>query len=55
MVEQLESNLVFRGIIAEKVKYLTVNEYQDTNPVQEKLTALLKELGANICVVGDLS
>ncbi len=53
MVEQLESNLVFRGIVAEKVKYLTVDEYQDTNPVQEKLTALLKELGANICVVGD--
>lgn len=33
MVEQLESNLVFQGIIAEKVKYLTVDEYQDTNPV----------------------
>lgn len=53
MVQQLESNLVFQGIIAEKVKYLTVDEYQDTNPVQEKLVRLLKDLGANICVVGD--
>lgn len=53
MVEQLESNLVFQGIIAEKVKYLTVDEYQDTNPVQERLVRLLKELGANLCVVGD--
>lgn len=53
MVQQLESNLVFRGIIADKVKYLTVDEYQDTNPVQERLVSLLKELGANLCVVGD--
>lgn len=53
MVQQLESNLVFRGIVAEKVKYLTVDEYQDTNPVQERLVSLLKELGANLCVVGD--
>ena len=53
MVQQLESNLVFREIIAEKVKYLTVDEYQDTNPVQERLVNLLKELEANLCVVGD--
>ena len=53
MVNQLESNLVFQGIIADKVKYLTVDEYQDTNPVQERLVHLLKELGANLCVVGD--
>lgn len=53
MVHQLESNLLFRGIVAERVKYLTVDEYQDTNPVQERLVSLLKELGANICVVGD--
>lgn len=53
MVEQLESNLVFQGIIADKVKYLTVDEYQDTNPVQERLVRLMKDLGANLCVVGD--
>ena len=53
MVNQLENNQAFRKIIAKKVKYLTVDEYQDTNPVQEKLVSLLKELGANLCVVGD--
>lgn len=53
MVQQLESNLVFRMQIADKVKYLTVDEYQDTNPIQEKLIAELKALGANLCVVGD--
>lgn len=53
MVNQLENNKTFRKIISEKVKYLTVDEYQDTNPVQEKLVSLLKSLGANLCVVGD--
>lgn len=53
MVNQLENNQAFRKIIAKKVKYLTVDEYQDTNPVQEKLVSLLKELGANLCVIGD--
>ena len=53
MVEQLEKNADFRAIVAEKVKYLTVDEYQDTNPVQERLIALIKGLGANLCVVGD--
>lgn len=53
MVEQLEKNLIFRSIVGNKVKYLTVDEYQDTNPVQERLVSLLKELGANLCVVGD--
>lgn len=53
MVEQLETNLEFRIIVAEKVRYLTVDEYQDTNPVQERLISILKELGANLCVVGD--
>lgn len=53
MVTQLENNKEFSNIIAKKVKYLTVDEYQDTNPVQEKLISLIKKLGANLCVVGD--
>lgn len=52
-VEQLERNADFRVLIAEKVKYLTVDEYQDTNPIQERLISLIKELGAKLCVVGD--
>lgn len=53
MVNQLENNKNFRNIMAKKVKYLTVDEYQDTNPVQEKLVSLIKSLGTNLCVVGD--
>lgn len=39
--------------IAEQVKYLIVDEYQDINPLQEALVWTLHELGANVCVVGD--
>ena len=53
MIYQLEMNEKFAEIIRGKVKYLTVDEYQDINPVQEKLIRMLKDFGANICVVGD--
>lgn len=36
-----------------KIKYLMVDEYQDTNYVQEKLVFLLGGDKQNICVVGD--
>lgn len=42
-----------RQKISERVKYLTVDEYQDVNPIQERLIRLLHDLGANLCVVGD--
>lgn len=53
MINQLETNCEFAEVIKNKVKYLTVDEYQDTNPIQEKLIEILKGFGANICVVGD--
>lgn len=53
MINQLETNCEFAEAIKNKVKYLTVDEYQDTNPIQEKLIEILKGFGANICVVGD--
>lgn len=53
MINQLETNKEFAQIIKEKIKYLTVDEYQDTNPVQEKLIRILNGFGTNICVVGD--
>jgi len=34
-------------------KYIMVDEYQDTNPLQFALLQLLTELHQNICVVGD--
>ena len=39
--------------LAERVKYVIVDEYQDVNPVQEAIVWSLHKLGARICVVGD--
>lgn len=39
--------------VREDVKYVVVDEYQDVNPLQEKLIAGLVRWGANLCVVGD--
>ncbi len=44
---------VLRAELAEQVKYLVVDEYQDVNPLQERLIRELYGLGAHICVVGD--
>lgn len=38
-----------------KFHYILVDEYQDTNKAQYKLTKLLAEKSNNICVVGDFS
>lgn len=53
MINQLENNREFADIIKSKVKYLTVDEYQDINPIQERLIQKVKRFGANLCVVGD--
>lgn len=37
----------------DKFKYILVDEYQDTNPLQFALVSLLTEKQQNICVVGD--
>jgi len=37
----------------EKIKYIMVDEYQDTNYVQEQIIFLLGSKSKNICVVGD--
>lgn len=39
----------------ERFKYILIDEYQDTNPVQFMLTKLLGEKYENICIVGDFS
>ena len=35
------------------VRYVVVDEYQDVNPLQERLVRSLTRFGANLCVVGD--
>ncbi|MCR4685810.1 MAG: ATP-dependent helicase, partial [Lachnospiraceae bacterium] len=44
----------FASKIFEKVKYLIIDEYQDSNPPQEYLAELFHRYGhTNLCVVGD--
>lgn len=49
----LDEDSGFRDRVAERVLYLTVDEYQDVNPVQERLVSRLEGLGATLTVVGD--
>jgi DNA helicase-2/ATP-dependent DNA helicase PcrA len=41
------------GTIAAEIRYMLVDEYQDTNYVQEQLLLKLTEPTGNLCVVGD--
>ena len=52
-VAELERNDALRSRVSERVKYVVVDEYQDVNPIQERLVRLLHGLGAGLCVVGD--
>ncbi len=52
-VDELSSNRALRSSIKKTIRYLIVDEYQDINPLQEKLIRQHSTLGANVCVVGD--
>ncbi len=52
-VKLLEQNQEIREYYQRKFKYIMVDEYQDTNHAQYKLTELLAAAHRNICVVGD--
>ena len=52
-VNEIRINKELRAVLASRVKYLVVDEYQDVNPLQEDLIRELGKLGANLCVVGD--
>ncbi|WP_210481537.1 ATP-dependent DNA helicase [Naasia sp. SYSU D00948] len=39
--------------LKDDIRYVVVDEYQDVNPLQEKLIGALTRFGANLCVVGD--
>ncbi len=39
--------------IQNDIRYVVVDEYQDVNPLQERLVRGLVQFGANLCVVGD--
>ncbi|MEK7202429.1 MAG: UvrD-helicase domain-containing protein [Patescibacteria group bacterium] len=53
-VKMLESDSTIRAQYQERFRYVMVDEYQDTNQAQYRLTALLTNpTSRNLCVVGD--
>lgn len=44
---------VVQAHIGDDIRYVVVDEYQDVNPLQERLVKGLTRFGANLCVVGD--
>jgi len=52
-LEQLRTHKGLREQIGGQVRYLVVDEYQDVNPLQERIITEIVALGANLCVVGD--
>lgn len=51
-VRALEDPLVFQSVHG-PLRHLIVDEYQDINPAQERLIALLAKPPVHLCVVGD--
>ena len=49
----LENNPKILQALQDKIHYLMVDEYQDTNTIQEKILLLLSAKNNNFCVVGD--
>lgn len=52
-VEVLEQDRQIYERLSVRIKCLVVDEYQDINPVQERLVRLIHDGGASLCVVGD--
>ena len=52
-VDAMTNEEDLRRRLAERVRYVIVDEYQDVNPIQEAIVWLLHDLGAKVCVVGD--
>lgn len=52
-VEAIELNQGLRDRLASRVRHVVVDEYQDVNPIQERLVEALHSIGARVVVVGD--
>lgn len=51
--EALKQYPEFLAEVQSKIRYFLIDEYQDTNAIQEKILLLLSQKSKNICVVGD--
>ena len=49
----LNNNETVLKLFQEKIEYIMIDEYQDTNQIQEKIIFLIGKKSQNICVVGD--
>lgn len=49
----LHDNFEILNILQQKIQYIMIDEYQDTNYIQEQMIFLLAGEKKNICVVGD--
>jgi DNA helicase-2/ATP-dependent DNA helicase PcrA len=52
-VELFESQPSVLQLYQNKYRYVMIDEYQDTNPIQLRLAELLTSVHQNLCVVGD--
>lgn len=52
-VDVLANDEGIRERLADRIRHVIVDEYQDVNPVQEAIVWCLHDLGATVCVVGD--
>ena len=52
-VHDLLQDSEIAGAVRQGIRYLLVDEYQDTNYIQEQILLALAGQGRNICVVGD--
>ncbi len=52
-LDLLQNNPEILKTLQNKIHYIMVDEYQDTNTIQEKIILLLASKNNNICVVGD--
>lgn len=52
-VQMLREDRELRQRFQERIRYLSVDEYQDVNPVQYELIRLLSAPQNNVCAVGD--
>lgn len=53
LVYELLEDAAIREAVTRDIKYVMVDEYQDTNYIQEQLLLRLTERDRNLCVVGD--
>ena len=53
LLDLLETDEEVLAQLRRRIRYIIVDEYQDTNPIQEEIVLKLGGEDANICVVGD--